>query len=439
MPSPSTSRVSRPAGSVAIPLRSEEAQDIISRPPAWLVRWGISLFGLLLLLLLLAGWLIHYPDLVRAPFRLTTANAPKPVTARADGKLVRLFVTDGTRVHRGAPLAYLESTAHHDQVLALGAHLDTLAAWMQAGRVESLGTLSPPDYSHLGELQPAYETYYQAYTELLSFLADGYYVARKSMLQSELDDLKRLEANLKEQQSILEQDYRLAEQEYRVQQQLAAEKVIAPAELKREESKLLARRMPVKQLGSALITNHADQSAKRKELFELDKLIREQKSRFVQSLHTLRSATENWKRQFVLTAPVDGRVRFAALVEENQPVAPREEVFYVEPDSRHYVGELRVPQYNLGKIKPGQRVFIKFAGYPSEEFGSVEGTIATLSQVPGRDSTFLAKVHLPAGLRTQYGKPIVYRSGIQATGEIVTEDLRLLERLLYQLRKALAR
>ncbi len=209
MPSPSTSRVSRPAGSVAIPLRSEEAQDIISRPPAWLVRWGISLFGLLLLLLLLAGWLIHYPDLVRAPFRLTTANAPKPVTARADGKLVRLFVTDGTRVHRGAPLAYLESTAHHDQVLALGAHLDTLAAWMQAGRVESLGTLSPPDYSHLGELQPAYETYYQAYTELLSFLADGYYVARKSMLQSELDDLKRLEANLKEQQSILEQDYRL--------------------------------------------------------------------------------------------------------------------------------------------------------------------------------------------------------------------------------------
>ncbi len=435
MPSPSPPRGSR---SVALSLRSEEAQDIISRRPAWLVRWGISLFGLLLLLLLLAAWLIRYPDLVRAPFRLTTANAPKPVTARVDGKLVRLFVADGTRVRRGAPLAYLESTAHHDQVLALAAHLDTLAAWMPAGRPERLGTLSPPGYNHLGELQPAYETYYQAYTELLASLADGYYVARKGMLLSELDDLKRLETNLKEQQAILEQDYRLAEQAYRVQQQLAAEKVIAPAELKREESKLLGRRMPVKQLGSALITNHADQRAKRKELFELDKLIREQKSRFAQSLHTLRSAAEDWKRQFVLTAPVDGQVRFATLVEENQPVAPREEVFYVAPDSRRYVGELRVPQYNLGKIRPGQRVLIRFAGYPSEEFGAVEGTIATLSQVPGRDSTFLAKVHLPAGLRTHYGKAIVYRSGIQATGEVVTEDLRLLERLLYQFRRALA-
>ncbi len=44
--------------------------------------------------------------------------------------------------------------------------------------------------------------------------------------------------------------------------------------------------MPLKQLESTTINNHAAQSAKLKELLELDKLIAEQRSKFLQSLNT---------------------------------------------------------------------------------------------------------------------------------------------------------
>ncbi len=109
---------------------------------------------------------------------------------------------------------------------------------------------------------------------------------------------------------------------------------------------------------------------------------------------------------------------------------------FIAPDQKQYVGELRLPRYNLGKVKAGQQALIKFAGYPFEEYGAVEGRITTIAQIPGNDSTFSAKVRLPTGFTTQYGNRVTYRVGMQANAEISAEDISLLERLVYLYRKA---
>jgi HlyD family secretion protein len=88
-------------------------------------------------------------------------------------------------------------------------------------------------------------------------------------------------------------------------------------------------------------------------------------------------------------------------------------------------------------VKAGQQVLIKFAGYPFEEYGAVEGMITTIAQLAGNDSTFSTKVHLPAGFTTQHGKRFAYRVGMHANAEIITEDTSLLERLLHLYRKAI--
>lgn len=104
----------------------------------------------------------------------------------------------------------------------------------------------------------------------------------------------------------------------------------------------------------------------------------------------------------------------------------------------NYFGELRIPQSNLGRVKKGQKVLIKFQGYPFEEFGAVEGIIHTISQVPSQDNTyFSATAELPNSLQTTHAKKLIYKTGMEATGEIVTEDLRLIERVFYQLRKVI--
>ncbi len=92
----------------------------------------------MLVLIVSAAWLIHYPDIIKAPFRLTSVDAPKAVYTRTEGKLIRLFVHDNTTVRKGALLAYLESTADHDEVLQLANHLDSLSAWINTGRAGRL-------------------------------------------------------------------------------------------------------------------------------------------------------------------------------------------------------------------------------------------------------------------------------------------------------------
>jgi hypothetical protein len=51
-----------------IELKSPEMQEIMTRPPAWLNRWGIVVILVLLAAGLLLSRYIRYPDLVVAPF-----------------------------------------------------------------------------------------------------------------------------------------------------------------------------------------------------------------------------------------------------------------------------------------------------------------------------------------------------------------------------------
>jgi HlyD family secretion protein len=91
-----------------------------------------------------------------------------------------------------------------------------------------------------------------------------------------------------------------------------------------------------------------------------------------------------------------------------------------------------IPQSNFGKVKTGQKVLLKFQAYPDAEFGSVTGKINFISSIPS-DSGYLAKVSLPYGLITNYKKQIQFRDGLIANSEIITENMRLLQRFYYNI------
>jgi len=416
-------------------LRAEEVQEILARPPRWLLRWGISIVLLALIGVFVGAWVIHYPDVVRASFKLTSANAPRALLTRTDGRLVRLLVHDGQTVKSGDLLAYLESTAQHAQVLRLSHEL--ARAWNVArqGNLEGLNRLTLANYHQLGELQNAYQTFEQARIQLRAYLANGFYSKKKAMLRQEVTDLRALADNLRQQQQIQARDVTLAQEDFDIQQNLAGQKLIAPLDLKREESKNIARKLPYQQTASFLINNQTAQRAKEKEMLELDQQVAEERDKFLQALNTLQSAADAWKTKYVLTAPVGGKVFFVGALQENQAVAVSQELLYVAPPGTDYFGELQVPQQNAGKVLVGQTVLIKFAGYPYQEFGAVRGRITTIADIPLKDSVFVARVTLPTGLQTTYGKTLAFKTGMTATADVMTNDSRLLEKLFYQFRK----
>lgn len=418
-------------------VRSEEMQELLARPPRWLLQWGILIVFLVLLAVVAGTWIIHYPDLVRASLKLTASNAPKAVVTHTDGKIVRLLAQESKIVQAGEPLAYLESTASHDEVLQLAQELQAGWAVAREGNLEGLQQINLSAYNQLGELQVTYQTFEQAHIRLRAYLTGEFYTQKKEVLRQELGDLQILFQQLQQQRPLQARDAALAQQEYEIQQRLAAQKVIAPLELRREESKNISRQLTYQQTASALINNISAQRAKQKELLELDKQVAEERDQFLQAMNTLQSAVQAWRNKYIMVAPVGGRIYFAGTVQENQAVTINQELFYVAPPAANYTGELRIPQQSAGKVQVGQVVLVKFSGFPYQEYGVVRGRITAISDISFNDSVFLAKVVLPKGLKTNYGKLLAYKTGMTASADVITTDSRLLEKLFYQFRGAI--
>lgn len=411
-------------------LHSDEVHEIISRPPHWLVRWGITLFFSLTILLGLGTWWIRYPDIVTVPFTLTATDAPRRVVVRTEGKLAKLLINDNQIVAKNQPVAYSESTAAHEQIIQLGKSMEKISYAISHNHWTSIQDFSVANYTRLGEIQNDFQTFNQKLTELKSFLAGGFYLQKRKLLMDDQQDLLSMAKIISEQLVLQDKDYELANDEFLVQEKLHQNKVISPMEYKREKAKLLSREMPVKNLAASLIQNRSAQTAKQKELLELENAIQQHKSDFLQALQTLRSSIENWKQRYILTAPVAGKVSFAAPLQEQQHLTAGQELMTVEPEGSTFQGLIKIPQVNLGKLKKGQKVLIKLDGFPYHEFGMVEGELSQLSVTPGKDSTYWGYVALPHKLFTRYDHALPYRNGLKGQAEIITADKRLAQRLV---------
>ena len=66
------------------------------------------------------------------------------------------------------------------------------------------------------------------------------------------------------------------------------------------------------------------------------------------------------------------------------------------------------------------------------------GKIDFINHMPSENG-YLAKVILINGLTTTYRKQIQYRDGLLANAEIVTKDMRLLERFYYNIVRQMAK
>ena len=231
-----------------------------------------------------------------------------------------------------------------------------------------------------------------------------------------------------EQKSLKEQDLSLSQKTFNANQKLANDKVISDFDYTTEKSNLLNKKLILPQINNEVINNESQQNEKFKELEELDNTIAQQKAIFQQALNTLKSQIDEWKKKYLLVAPIDGRVAFATYVQENQQLQVNQTICFINPENSHYFAQITIPQSNLGKIAVGQKVLLKFPSYPFPEYGALQGRIEFISHIT-TDSGYYARVSLVDGLRTSFNAHIQYREGLKGQAEIITRDMRLLERL----------
>ncbi|WP_252723696.1 HlyD family secretion protein [Winogradskyella psychrotolerans] len=115
-------------------------------------------------------------------------------------------------------------------------------------------------------------------------------------------------------------------------------------------------------------------------------------------------------------------------------------VFTIIPnENTAYIAKLKTPAQNSGKIKVGQNVSIKLENYPDTEFGVLNRKVENISLIPDKEGLYFIDVSLSEKMITSYNKDIEFKQEMRGAAEIITEDLRLIERFFYQFREVLNR
>ncbi len=292
-----------------IKLLSTEVQEIISQKPSWIVRNGIVLFLIIIVVLLGATFFINYPDVVNANATLISVNAPKEIKAKTEGRLVKLSVREGQFVDKNDIIGFIESRAVHNEVISLSNLIDTLQR-VAENNTERLPYFITNSYKNLGEVQPSYQIFMQAFSTFRQYISSGYYLRKKNMLQADIIFLQKLHTNLAKQKVMHEEDLSLSDQNFAASKSLSNDKVIADVEFRNEKSKLIAKAMTIPQMNASIITNESSKHEKEKEIAQLENDIAQQKGIFLQALNTLKSQLSEWKTNYLLVAPLSGKIIF---------------------------------------------------------------------------------------------------------------------------------
>lgn len=422
-----------PNTSEKIELRSEEVQEILTRIPSKLLRYGSTVIFAILFLIIYLTWFIKFPDVVTAQVSITTHLPPEKLIAKSSGKIQAIFVKDKSLVKSNEVLAVLENSADYKMVFKLKNVVEHFNLDTKKFPFEQFYGAS------FGELESAFAVFQKEYQadELNKQLQP--YSVDKSAQSLEYIQLKERLRLLLSQKEITELELQLQKQDFQRYEGLYKKGVISSQEFEKNKLVFLQAQKNGKNLQNSIsqIQSTINELNKAKKIT----LINESKEsvtlnrNLIQAFFQLKKAIKEWELNYAFTAKNTGVVSFMQIWSVNQNIAGGEMLFSVVPQStKNFIAKVKAPAKNSGKIKVGQDVNIRLANYPDREFGLLRGKVQNISLLPDKDGNLLLDVMLSNGLETTYHKKIVFQQEMSGTADIVTEDMRLLERLFYQFR-----
>ncbi len=419
-------------------LRSEDVQEILTNPPAWIVRWGITLIFVFTCIILVLAFIIKYPDLVTAKVLVTTQQPIEKVVSRFSGQIDQVFIKNRDTVYADQNMAVIKNTSKLDDIYFLKHIIDSLP--LPNGKFkfpfEKTSNLA------FGEVSTAYLNFEKSYMDyyLLKDL-EPYY----GQLQSNQTSIVELQSRLKsqiEQKKLLEQEFKLKQIDLERDENLFQKGIISQRdyELKQMEfiqlqKSISAMAISVSQIVEAI--SSANQTFKSTRINE-----QEDRTRFIKNLmqnyDLLKEAINDWEYKYVLKSSINGVVSFQEYWGKNQFVTSGEIIFSVLPiNTEALIGKLVIPAQNAGKINIDQKVLIKLDNYPYQQYGMLIGKVKNLSISPDDEGNYIVFVEIPDGTKTSYNKTFKFTQELLGTAEIITEDLSVAERIFYKFKEIL--
>lgn len=423
--------------------RTEEVQDIIERMPT---NFGFLVTGIILFiftLLLVFGWVIRYPDVVRGEIVINSNLSPVKLVASANGKLK--FVNNlksAQKIKEGEIIAYIDNAADLNKVLLL----DTLLKKYNPSsfNVSEIKSRLPLTLS-LGELNGKYFGFINSLQEQINYEQDRLLDKQQFGLQEVLIEQYNIISISKRRVEMSVNSLNFAHKFFSKDSLLYINKVLSEAEYDKSQMNYNTSKDNYQNyLNNLLIANqqYKNTSNKIQEIqIQSKEKEKEVKTNVITALNDLIDNIKIWEQKYIFRAPFDGNVQFIKFWSNNQYIQYGEQIFSIIPKNEKAIGQVILPAYGAGKVEIGQEAIIKLDDYPFNEYGSVKGIVKTISLTnntvrtdKGDVNNYLVIVDFPKKLKTNYGTELNFKFESKGSAEIITNDRRLIERLFSNLK-----
>ena len=414
-------------------LKSEEIQEILSRPPHALIRWGITVFFMVISFLFIGGCFFSYPDTVEAGITITTENPPAWIVARSTGKLKEVFLKDKQKVKAGELIGVVNNPADTREVLLLKKELEAFQindSMICQGHFTGRLTL--------GEIQSAYTGFIKSLTEYRDFLKLDLYKEKEEAARRELNEYQIYISHLHNEVNLNKEELKLALSSYSREEILYKKGLVSASDYEKEQQAYLASKRGTEQMQTTLSSARIQEAKLHQTIVEIQ-LEQNQKANSLQvvlqtAYDQLQVSINNWKLAYLFTAPTDGILSYNEVWQKNQNITAGDKVFsVVAENSGAVIGKAKLPVSNSGKVKSGQWVNIRLTGYPYMEYGFLTGKVSSISLLSNEDS-YTVTVELPDTLQTSYNHILEFQGELSGSAEVLTDERSFTARLLGPLR-----
>jgi len=413
-------------------LYSDPVREIMGSPPGKILKWGTFVLFTVFVLFVFFAWLIRYPDTIPSPVEITTENPPVPLMTKISGRIKNLYVIEREKVKAGQLLAVMETTASIKEIEQLEKLIDTIK------KPESISPQVLPELTELGEIQNFYGSFIKCLSDLNIYVRNDFYGNKIISVTNEINEIIEYIERLVVKEKLYSENQKLELNKFKRDSSLFVLNVMSESDLEKSHQSLILINIDLQQVRldhSAKLIDLAEkrqllQDYKINRLEEREKLISVLKESFL----NLKAQLNIWKNNYLLVSPVDGIVSFTKFWTVNQSVLKDEQVINIVPvETGKFLGRITLKMQRSGKVKTGQSVNIKLTGYPYMEFGMLRGIVRSKSLVPSGDA-YIIEIDFPEGLVTLYGIKLEFNQNMQGTAEIITEDIRLLQKIVNPLR-----
>lgn len=414
-------------------------RELLGKPPSWLLCWGgIVVLGCLVAMLS-ASWYVKYPDVVSASVTITTPQPPLRVVSQRSGQLHWQKKGERDLVIQGEMLAWIDNPADIEAVSSLKQWLNDIRKELLHGNVTRLGL--PPENLALGEINETYASFYKELNEFRFFLEQQPFVQKRENAKAKQGQLQQMLKQHQVERAVLNQQKTILEGHLARYQKLIEKHFVAEQALDEKRLDVLRNNHQQEQLSIDQARTQLEITRLTGELIAFDLANQQQqkdyKLRIEEHYQNLLAAVESWEKNYLLTAPITGRLAKFKFWSDKQFVKAGEEVVTVVPEAAQgIIAKINMPLANSGKVKQGHKILIRLTGYPFQEFGLIESHVDTISLLPNKDH-YSVQGRLAYPLTTSANKILPFEQEMQGSADIVTEDMRLLERVFYQIRKML--